>query len=456
MHVVIIGGVAAGMSTASKLKRLDESIKITVFEKGTDVSYGACGLPYFLSDLIQEEKSLIARTVEKFKSQGIDVYINHEVIALDETKNTVKVVNNAINKTFDVAYDKLVIATGAHAIRLPVDNHTLKGIYTLNSLEDGRRLKKALQDKKNQRIAIIGGGYIGLEVAENLLIMEKEIIVIEREERLLTKFAPFISDQIKKTLQKNHIQIYLEETVKGYEGKGNVSKVVTDKAAYDVDLVIEAVGIKPNTEFLKDTTIKRLKNGAIITNENMETNIDNIYAAGDCVSYYHRQLKTYDAFVPLGTHANKAGRVIAEQIAGDKRQFDGVLGSTVLKVCDLEIARTGISETEAIAHNIPYDKVKITAKDRAGYYPDATPIEIELIYHTENCQLLGAEMLGNKGVAHRINTVAVALASELTAQEYSDIDFAYAPPFSPVYDPLQVATNQIKCIKKKEGINHEK
>jgi NADPH-dependent 2,4-dienoyl-CoA reductase/sulfur reductase-like enzyme len=250
-----------------------------------------------------------------------------------------------------------------------------------------------------------------------------------------------------ETLLNHGVILNLNETVKAYEGSTNVQKVITDQSTYAVDCVIEAVGVKPNTSFLDDIPINRLKNGAIVTDKHMETNLPDIYAAGDCVAYYHRILKNSQAFLPLGTHANKAGRIIAERIHGLNTSFEGVIGSSVLKVFDLEIARTGLDLEEALKNNIPAASVSITAKDRAGYYPNATKIDIEVIYNEDTCQLLGAYMIGEKGVAHRINTIATAISLGMTAEAFSSLDYAYAPPFSPVYDPLQIATNQIKCKK---------
>ncbi len=446
MKVIVIGAVAAGMSAASKLKRLKPDTEIIVYEKGSDVSYGACGMPYYLSDLIKNEHDLIAKTTNDFKKAGITVKINHEVVGIDVREKTVMVEHQA--KSFKTPYDKLIIATGARAIRLPIPGSDLKGIHVLNTLDDARALKKALHQKTNKHIAVVGGGYIGLEVAENLILMDKEVTIIEREKGLLGLFDSFIGETVHEELTRLGVKVKINETIKAYEGTTNANVVVTDKGKYAVDLIIEAVGIKPNTEFLWDDDIKMAKNGAILVNRKMETSQKDIYAAGDCVAYPHR-LKKDHAYVPLGTHANKAGRVIAEQIAGNKKQlFTHVIGSSVLKVGELEIAKTGLGEEEAKHEKLPYKYVMIEARDKAGYYPNATPIKIKMLYHEETCSLLGAQMVGKQGVAHRINTVAVALYRDMSAEAFSKLDFAYAPPFAPVYDPLQVAAMQIHCQKK--------
>ena len=442
MKVVVIGGVAAGMSMASKLKRLNKQIEIHVYERGEDLSYGACGMPYYLSDLIPKEASLIAKTKDDFENEGIHVHTLHDVIDVDEEKQTIDVKH--LGKTQKVAYDVLVIGSGASPIRLPVKNRDLENIMVLNSLEDARQLKKTLQDPLMRNVAIVGGGYIGLEVAENLLEMKKQVRIIERMERLLLPFDPFMGEAARKELESHGVEVHLNEEVQDYEGESKAHAVITDQGKYPVDLIIEAVGIRPNTDFVKNTSIKRLKNGAIITNDKMETHVKNIYAAGDCASYRH-VLTNEPTYIALGTHANKAGRVIAEQIAGNDERFTGVVGSTVLKVCDLELAKTGLSENELTKADITYKSVSIKARDKAGYYPNANRIDITLHYNPENGQLLGAQMVGKSGVAHRINTMAIAISKGMTAKEFSQLDLAYAPPFSPVYDPLQIATNQIKC-----------
>ncbi len=441
MDVIVIGGVAAGMSAASKLKRLDPSVNITVFEKGRDLSYGACGMPYYLSGLVEHVDDLIAKTAADFKNMAINVFLEHEVVAVDPKTQSVTVKHQS--KTKKVRYDKLIIATGASAIRLPVENSHLNGIHVLNSLEDVKQLKAALDQERVQKVAIIGGGYIGLEVADNIRAIGKDVLIIEREKNLLPIFDEMIAKNAKKTCEENGVMIKLDETVKGYQGDNAVTHVVTNKNTYGVDLVIEAIGIRPNTKFLEDTAIKRIKNGAIVVNSNMETTASSIYAAGDCVAYPH-QLYDGLAYVPLGTHANKAGRVIAENIAGNKLAFAGVIGSSVLKVFDQTYAKAGLSEAECKQYDIPCDSVHVKAKDKAGYYQGAEIVEVKLLFNPQTKQLLGAQMFGKESVGTRINIIAVAIQQKMTSDVFAQLDLAYAPPYSPVYDPLLIAAMQIK------------
>jgi len=442
LKVVVIGGVAAGMSAASKLKRLNQAVDIVVFEKGADLSYGACGMPYYLSDMIKDDEALIAKHAKDFQAEGINVFLHHEVTKVNPGKKTVQVYDSKNSETFDEPYDKLIIGTGAHAIQLPIDGRDLKNIHVLNSLADARKLKPKLDDYES--IAVIGAGFIGVEVAEQLIEMGKKVIVIERETQVMPQFDEDIAEIALHALEDAGISVALGETVKAYHGTDTVEAVETDHDTYAIDAVIEAIGVKPSTEFIKDTGIEMLKNGAIITNHKMETSIPDIYAAGDCASYYHR-LTHKQVYVPLGTHANKAGRVIAEQIAGNHQTFHGVIGSTVIKILDLEMAKTGLTIKEAKREKLDLGYVDVKARNQAGYYPGAETITMRITYDKKTCKLMGAQMIGKKGVSSRINIMATAIMQGLTAEEFSNLDFAYAPPFSPVWDPLQIATNQIKC-----------
>ena len=445
MQVIIIGAVAAGMSTASKLKRLNPKIHVTVFEQGDDVSYGACGLPYFLSDVIPNEKQLIAREATAFLEAGIDLRLGHTVRAVDPASKQVTVHDRATDKEFMQSYDYLVVATGAKPIRLNVEQGGFSNIHTLNTLQDGRALKAALNAPNVKTVAVVGGGYIGLEVVENLHHMNKDILLIERAERVLPNFEPFISKRLQTHLTEQGVRVKTGQTVRAYGKEAHRGIVKTDTETYHVDLVIEAIGVRPATAFLEDTDIARLPNGALLTDATMRTSDADVFAAGDCAAYVHAMTGQPGHYVPLGTHANKAGRVIAEQIVGQDETFSGVLGSSVLKVLDYEVARTGFGIQEAEQAGYTVGTVAITAKDKAGYYPGAVPIEVMVLYDKKTCQLLGAQMIGKAGVAHRINSMATALAAGLNAKQFAGLDLAYAPPFSPVYDPLLVAVNQIKC-----------
>lgn len=440
MKIVVIGGVAAGMSMASKLKRLKPEYQIEVYEKGQDLSYGACGMPYYLSDVIKDEKSLVARTQDQFEASGIKVFTGHEVTKLHPIEKTIE--GTFENNSFKAAYDKLVIATGASAIHIPVSNHHLKGIYPLNALQDAIQLKKALE--KAKKVAIIGAGFIGMEVAENMVHLDKEVHIIERLDQVLPTYDKAYAKLAEDALSNAGVKIHLKESLEGYTGESHVTGVITDHQTIDVDLVIEAVGVRPNTAFLKEAGFQMLPNGAIIINAKGETNLKDIYAAGDCVAYPHKLLPE-PVFVPLGTHANKMGRVIAEQLAGNSEAyFHGVIGSSILKVMDLTVSKTGLTMKDSERLNLGLNYVDVKAKNQAGYYPGAELMDIRLTYDPQTFIVKGAQIIGKKGVSDRINIMASIISQGLTKDALENMDLAYSPPFQPVWDPLQIAAQQIK------------
>jgi len=440
MKTIIIGGVAAGMSAASKLKRLDKSAVIHVYEMGEDLSYGACGMPYYIGGVIEEEKSLVARTKEEFEKRGIHVFLKHQVIKVMPKKNIIEIKDLETGKIIQDDYDKLLIATGTSPNQTNIPGTKKANLFFLNQLEDARRIKKNLDGVKE--VAIIGGGYIGLEMAENFVRLGIKVHIIEMAKQLLVVYDEIMGKKAKEILENIGVNIYLNESLESYDLDKDKTIVTTNKRTIPVDMVIESIGVRPNTKFLKETGMNMLENGAIITNKKQETSIKDIYAAGDCVAYDHL-ITGKKAFVPLGTHANKTGKIVAENIVGNNILFKGIIGSNILKVGDYTFAKTGLGIAEAKKHNFDYDYVDITAKNQSGYYPGAKKIFIRLVYDPKTHIIKGAQMYGEKGVSDRINIMALAIMKAMTAEEFSQSDFAYAPPFSPVWDPLLVASNQI-------------
>ncbi len=445
MKVIVIGGVAAGMSAASKLKRNKPDTSITVYEYGEDLSYGACGMPYYISDLIPKEKALIARTKSEFKERGIDVKTSHKVISVEPNKKSVTVKNLKTGESFSDDFDKLIIASGASAIRLPVKGKESKRIKVLSSLEDARDLKHVLTQNPVKNVAVIGGGFIGIEMVENLVEMGINAHLIEMQDQVLPGYDKDMMAHVQTHIEKKGVKLYLNQTVSQYETTDDAITVHTDQETISVDYVIEAIGVKPNTQFLENSGIKRIKNGAILVNDKNETSHQDIYSAGDCASVYHRLKDTYESYIPLGTHANKAGRIIAEQLSGNDERFKGVIGSSILKAFDLTVAKTGLTEKEALSLNLNYGSQTVKVANQAGYYPGAKPIHMKVIYDKDTCIIKGAQMVGEKGIEGRINIFASIIWNENTAKDVSSMDLAYAPPFSPVWDSIQIATNQIKC-----------
>lgn len=441
MRVLIIGGVAAGMSMASKLRRLDKNAEIIVFEKGRDLSYSGCGMPYYLGDVIKDEDALVAKTYEDFKKENIEVRLYNEVIKVNPKDKSVLVKDLKTNQETTHAYDKLLVATGTYPIRTNVPGSDKVNVLVLNQLEDMRILKPYII--KGLTATIIGAGYIGIELAENLVHQGMTVRMIELQDEVLSVYDKEIALKARDILTKAGVLVHTSEKLIRYEQAKDKTIVHTDKGSYETDIVVESVGVRPATQFLKDTGIDMLKNGAIITNDYCETTIKDIYAAGDCAAYKHL-LKDDLAYVPLGTHANKAGRVVANNIAGIPTKFNGITGSNIIKVFDYAFAKTGLGVDEAKLLNLDYDHVDITSNIKSSYYPGVEKIFVRIVFEKETGILKGASIVGKNEVGPRINLMSLAITKNLTADEFSQLDFAYAPPFSALWDPLQVATNQIK------------
>lgn len=388
MKYVIIGGVAAGMSAAMEIYRTDDSANITVLERGQDYSYGQCGLPYVVNDLISSTDKVIARTVEDFRNKyQINARTNTIVIDVDVDHQEVVAIDTVTNEEFTVAYDRLLIATGADPIKPNWDGIDLEGIHTFKTITDTNNLLSDLTDDV-KKVTVIGAGYIGLELADALKSRGLDVRLIQREDQVAEIFDRDMAVLVQNEAEMQGIEIILEETVKSFSGNGRAEAVITDKQTYPTDLVLLAIGVKPNTEFLNNTGIHKLPNGALIVNAYQETSIKHIYAAGDCATQYHRIKQQHD-YIPLGTTANKQGRIAGANMAGRRIAFKGVVGSSIIKFFDLSLGRTGLNENEAKQLNLPYTIISSVANSHAGYYPGAEKLNLRLIYHTETKQLLG-------------------------------------------------------------------
>ncbi len=444
MKVIIIGGVAAGMSAAAKLKRSNKEAQITVYEKSKHVSFGACGLPYFVGNFFEDSQKMIARTVEQFNASGITVNIEHEVLNVDPTNKTVTVKNLLTQETFTDTYDKLMIATGASAIIPPIKNVDLAHVYTLKSMEDGEVLKQAMQDESLKRVAIVGAGFIGLEVVEAAKQYGKEVHVFQLNDRVLVDtFDKEITDLLEEELRAHDVHLHLSQTVTELVGDQAVTQIKTKDEAFDVDVVVITAGVRPNTHFLKETGIEMLRNGALVIDNEGRTSIEDIYAAGDCATINHI-LKPEPTYIPLATVANKMGRIIGENLAGAHQTFNGSLASACLKVMDLEAGRTGLSEQEAINLGINYKKVFITDMNQTSYYPGQSKINVKLIYNADTKVILGGQIVGRKDAVQRVNVLATAIFAGLTTDQLAMLDLCYAPPFARTWDVLNIAGSVAK------------
>ncbi len=447
MKIIIIGGVAAGMSAAAKASRLNKDAQLVIYEKTDIVSWGACGLPYYVGDFYKDPQNMIARPVHKFLEAGMNIKIKHEVIDVNFKTKEITVKNLENGEIFKDNYDKLMIATGASAIIPPIKNISTHGVYTLKDYTDGITLKEEMMKEENQEIIIVGAGYIGIEVIEAAKHLGKRNIrLIQLGERVLMEsFDKEITDIMEEEIKSHEgINLHLNETVlEIIEENGKVIGVKTNKGEYKADLIVIATGVRPNTAFLKDTGIKMLANGALIIDEYGKTSIDSVYSAGDCATVYHL-VREENVFIPLATTANKIGRIVGENLAGVKTSFKGTLGSAAVKVMNLEAGRTGITEAEAIKKGINYKTVFVKDKNQTNYYPGQEDIFVKLIYNSDTRIILGAQIAGKKGAVLRVDSLAVAIYSKLTVDEIGMMDFCYAPPFARTWDVMNVAGNIAK------------
>ncbi|GAF12782.1 pyridine nucleotide-disulfide oxidoreductase [Bacillus sp. JCM 19046] len=432
MRYVIIGGDAAGMSAAMQLVRKDNQADITVLEKGEHYSYAQCGLPYWIGGEIDSEEKLVARTADTYRTKyGIDARTNHEVTSVDVSKKIV------YGDQFEVPYDKLLVASGARPFIPDWKNPDLKGIYTLKTIPDAKRILSEITGQK-RNITIIGGGSIGLEIAENVCKDGHQVRILERSARLAMNFDKEMTDHIHEKAIEKGVQLDLNHDIIGFNGddNGNVTSIETNLSVCETDLVIVAVGVRPNTQFLEGTGIHFDQNGAVRVNRYMETNIDCIYAAGDCATQYNRMIQK-DTYAPLGTHANKQGRIAGLNMSGNPRAFKGIVGTQIYKFFELTLARTGLSSREIEEMGFPYKCVQAKLPHVAAYYPTHEPLVIRLQYHAESGAVLGGQFIGTKGVDKRCDVLATALYHGMTMLELEDLDLGYSPPFNSVWDPLQ-------------------
>lgn len=432
------------MSAASKIRRVDPGTKVTVYEKGGFLSYGACGLPYYVGGFNDDYRKMIARTRETFTKMGINTFLRHQVLSVDAERKEVLVKNLENGQEFKDTYDKLMIATGASSVVPPFPGKELMGVHVLKSMEDGIFLKEYAKLPEIRNVVIVGGGYIGVECAEAFLNLGKKVRILEVATRILAPFDEEMAALAQEELVRSGVELNTGEKVEEFFGDGlYVKQVKTDRGIYEADLVIVAAGVRPCTEFLKDTGISMGKNGALIVDREMRTSLPDVYAAGDCILVYNEVLEE-DSFLALGTVANKCGRIAGANLAGGHEQFLGALGSAAIKVCGLELGRTGMGEADAKRLGRDYKTLVIEANDHPAYYPNPTPITIKLIYEKGTKRLLGAQTCGQKGAVLRADVFAVAIHSRMTTAELGMTDLIYAPPFSGVWDAIQIACNAAK------------
>lgn len=442
--LVIIGGDAAGMTAASKVRREQPDREIVVFEKSQYTSYSACGIPYYISQIVESYQELIVRTPETFHDKyNIDVRTLHKVMAVDTVNKRVKVFDKTKKVGFWEDYGQLLIATGAQSYCPDVPGYADEGVFGISTLKSGIRLENYLQEHKPKKAVIIGGGYIGLEMAEALLIRGLEVALVNRSAEVMNTLDPDMGALVSEAIRKLGVTLYLGEELKGFAQKtGKVSAVITDKQTIETDIVVLGMGASPNTGFLEDSVIELGVKGAIKVDKHMQTNIKDVYAAGDCTETYNMVSGEY-MHIALGTIANKTGLVAGTNLCGENAVFPGAVGTAVCKVCSYEVARTGLQEKDLKKLGIAYETTIIDSKTRAGYYPGAKKITVKLLAEKGTGKLLGGQIIGEEDAAKRIDVVATALTHNLTLQNLIDLDLSYAPPFSLVWDPVQLAARRL-------------
>lgn len=443
-RLVVIGGDAAGMSAASKVRREQPGREITVFERSPHTSYSACGMPYYIAGLVDEPEKLVARSPEKFREKfNIDVRIRHEVLAIDPAAQRVLVRNLTTGSETLEAYDQLLIATGAEAIFPPLPGSDADGIFSLSTLASGIRIMGFMDRELPRRAVVVGGGYIGLEMAEALVRQGLQVSLIEKGEQVMGTLDPDMGALVSEALREIGVTLYLNESLVGYEVANNmVSAVVTDQRTLPADLVIVGLGTRPNSRLAADAGIVLGEKGAIRVNPRQQTSAQNIWAAGDCAESFHL-VSRRPFHVALGTVANKQGTVAGINLSGGYATFPGVVGTAVSKICKFEVARTGLTEREVNSMGLVYRTATIKSKTRAGYYPGAGWITVKLLAEQGSGRLLGGQIVGLEGAAKRIDVLATALTAGMTVQQMVDLDLSYAPPFSPVWDPVQIAARKL-------------
>ncbi|NHN58587.1 MULTISPECIES: FAD-dependent oxidoreductase [Halorussus] len=434
---VVIGGDAAGLSAASKAKREDPDRDVIVFERGQWVSYAACGMPYYVKGDVPELDDLVTLTPEQVREErDIDLRTGHEVVGISPEARTVTV--SADGERFEQPYDDLLVATGARAIEPPFDGVDLDGVFTIHDMDEAEAIEQYVTENAPETAAVVGGGYVGVEMAEALTERGATVHLFEMLPHVLRPFGDPVAVAVEDHLREQGVELHLDTPVSGFAGEDAVEGVAFDDESVQVDLAIVGVGVEPNVELAEDAGIELGPTGAVATDEFGLTNVERVYVAGDCAESTDVVTGTPD-HVPLALTANRAGRAIGQTVTGTPTRVGEIAGTAIVKAFDLGAARTGIVREEA-AREAGFDPVSVTITDstRAEYYPDAEDLTVTLLADRETNRVIGGSVVGREG-AKRIDTVATALHAGLTATELEELDLAYAPPFSPTWDPVLTA-----------------
>ncbi len=440
MKVIIIGGVAGGATAAARLRRLDETAEIVVFERSGYVSYANCGLPYYIGGVIEDPAALTLQTPESFFARfRVDMRVRHEVTAIHPNQKTVSVKNLETGEDFEEPYDKLILSPGAKPAQPRLPGVGLEKLFTLRTVEDTFLIKDYIHTRRPRSAVLAGGGFIGLELAENLRELGMEVTIVQRPRQLMNPFDSDMASFIHSEVRRHGIRLALGRTVEGFvEKDGGVDVLLKDAAPLHADMVVLAIGVTPDTALAKEAGLELGLKGSIVVNERMETSVPDIYAVGDAVQVKHF-VTGENAVISLAGPANKQGRIAADNICGGDSQYFGSQGSSVIKIFDLTAAATGINEMNAIKAGLDVDTVILSPMNHAGYYPGGKLMTIKVVFERQTFRLLGAQMVGYAGVDKRIDVLATAIHAGLTAIQLKELDLAYAPPYSSAKDPVNMA-----------------
>lgn len=453
MKIVIIGGVAGGATAAARLRRLDEQAEIIVFERSGYISYANCGLPYYIGGTISDRQDLTLQTPESFDSRfRVNMKVHHEVLSIDPEAHTVQVRNLQTEETFTESYDKLILSPGARPAQPRLPGIGLHRVFTLRTVEDTFKIRDFIDENHPKSAVLAGGGFISLELAENLRELGMDVTVVQRPRQLMNPFDPDMAALIHNEMRAHGVRLALGHTVEGFEENektGGVNVLLKDEAPLHADLVIMAIGVVPETTLAKEAGLELGIKDSIVVNDRMETSAPDIYAVGDAVQVKHF-VSGQDALISLAGPANRQGRIAADNICGKDSRYKGSQGSSILKVFDLTAAATGLSMTAAAKAGIDADFVLLSPMNHAGYYPGGRLMTMKVIFEKDTWRLLGAQIIGYEGVDKRIDVLATAIRAHMDARDLKDLDLAYAPPYSSAKNPVNMAGYIIENLS--EGV----
>lgn len=439
MKVVIVGGVAGGATAAARLRRLDEHAQITVFERSGYISYANCGLPYYIGGVIEDKEELTLQTPERMWDRfRIDMKVHHEVTDINTPQKTVTVHDLDTGKVYEEPYDKLILSPGAKPVIPKLPGIESEKIFTLRTVEDTLKIRAFVEGSKPKTAVMVGGGFIGLEAAENLCGLGVQVTVVQRPKQLLNIIDYDMAALVHNKLRSKGIDLKLGSDVIGFEEHETLRVLLKDDEPISTDMVLMAIGVSPETGLAQKAGLELGIKGAIVVNDKMETSVPDIYAVGDAVQVKHT-VTGKDAVISLAGPANKQGRIAADNICGLDRHYKGSMGSSVIKLFDMTAASTGLTEKAAKDAGIDYERVVLSPASHAGYYPGAKIMTMKVVYEKRTLKILGAQIIGYDGVDKRLDVIATAISAGVKADELMDLDLAYAPPYSSAKDPVNMA-----------------